>query len=72
MYNRKPLPRKNGKYSTHDVKDKLNGIDEYAQNVAHELITMYPDVDIIDIEYIFTGKLGFRMAYENMKASEGE
>ena len=51
---RKPLERKNGKY-THD----LDGLEQYADIIAGELADMFPETDLIDIEYLFVKKLGF-------------
>ena len=60
---RKPFERtNNGKY-VHE----LEGIEEYAFKVAEELCEMYPDVDIIDIEYIFAKKFGFAMTMANLR-----
>ena len=54
---RKPFERTNNGQYVH----KLEDIDEYAFKVAEELCGMYPDVDIIDIEYKFSKKLGYKM-----------
>lgn len=63
MYNRHPLPRVNGKYIG------LDGLDDYAEKVAHELVNMYPDIDTVDIQFLFEAKFGYHMAVENMCAS---
>ena len=49
---RKPLERNKGKF-----KHDLDGIEHYAEIVVNELSEMFPDTDLIDIEYIFSRKL---------------
>lgn len=58
-YNRKPLERNKGRF-----KDRLPGLEEYAKKVANELVNMYPDVDIMDIERQFESSWRFAMARE--------
>ena len=48
---RQPLERKNGKF--HD----LDGLGHYAEIVVDELSEMFPDTDLVDIEYLFSHQL---------------
>ena len=57
---RRPLERKNGKY-VHD----LSGLEQYADIVAEELADMFPEVDLIDIEFLFRKKLGLAFIKQN-------
>lgn len=60
---RKPFERTiAGQYKT-----KLKGIDKIAENVAKELCEKYPDVDIIDIEFMFEREFRFAMSMETVK-----
>ena len=60
---RKPFERtNNGKY-VHE----LEGINEYADKVARELCSMYPNVDVIDIDYIFMKNFSFAMTMVNLR-----
>ena len=64
MYVREPIPRINGKYEY-----RLEGIDEYAKEVAKELVNMYPKVDIIDIQYQFEANLKHHFSMELLWSS---
>lgn len=60
---RKPFERTiAGQYKT-----KLEGMDKFAENVAKELCEKYPDVDLIDIEFMFEKTFAFAMAMESVK-----
>ena len=62
---RKPLSRNKGKYA-----HELEGMDEYAEKVAKELCAMYPNVDILDIDYIFAKSFGFAMSMAHLRENE--
>lgn len=59
---REPLERKNGRF-VHE----LSGLDDYAKEVAEKLCEMYPNTDVIDIEFLFQKQLSFEMS---MKMAE--
>lgn len=67
MYNRKPLPRVRGKYA-----ERLENINRYAEKVADELADLYPDVDIIDIEFQFEASLRFALTMKRNGESAEE
>lgn len=54
---RKPLERKNGRYTK-----RLDDLEDYAREVAKEVCKMYPDIDIIDLRFLFECQLGFEFA----------
>ena len=54
---RKPLDRTSkGKYAT--VPESL---DDYVERIANDYCNMFPDIDIIDLHYLFQSKFGFYM-----------
>lgn len=60
---REPLKRTNkGQYET-----ELIGMSQYAKEVAAELCKKYPNVDIIDIAYLFDRELHLAMSVELIK-----
>lgn len=59
---RTPLERTSkGKYAT--VPKSINGysIDVYVESIANDYCDMFPDIDIIDLHYLFQSKFGFYM-----------
>ena len=62
---REPLKRTpQGKYVSYP-----DGIEKYSEIVADELCSMFPDVDIIDLDYIFHKQLSFRLMRNLAKES---
>ena len=60
---RKPIERTNrGQYVEYPDR-----IEEFARNVAEELCKKYPDVDILDLEFIFEKQFSFGMSLEMLK-----
>ena len=59
---RKPLERNNGKF-----KHDLDGLEQYTEIIVDELAAMFPDVDLIDIEYLFTRKLAHKFTMKLLK-----
>ena len=50
-YNRKPIKRERGQYT-----EIPEGLYEFAEKVANELCEKFPDIDILDLETVFTDK----------------
>lgn len=63
-YNRKPIPRINGRYQY-----ELEGMNAYAEKVARELVDMYPNIDVMDIQSRFISNFNFEMSREIARAS---
>ena len=54
---RTPLKRTpKGRYAT-----VPESIDAYVERIADDYCDMFPDIDIIDLHYLFQSKLGFYM-----------
>ncbi len=57
MNNRTPLKRENGRYV-----DCPKGIEEFAEEVVKNMSEKYPDIDLIDLEFIFSKQLSFQFS----------
>lgn len=64
---RKPAPREHGK-----LKLDRSIMDEIAKETVTKLCESYPDIDIVDLEYLFAGKFEFYMSYELLKEGKSE
>ena len=62
---RKPLEREFGRYTK--CLDKLELI---ARNTVENVCNEYPDIDIIDLEFIFEKSLKFQFARMMLEESE--
>lgn len=62
---RKPLEREFGRYTK-----SLDKLEIIAKNTVENVCNEYPDIDIIDLEFIFENKLRFQFAMKIVKESE--
>lgn len=46
------------------------GIDEFVENVVHELCEKYQTVDLFDLEFCFHRKFAFAMSTELLRENE--
>ena len=62
---RKPLEREFGRY-----KQCLDKLELIAKDTVENVCKEYPDIDIIDLEFVFEGLLRFQFARKILEESE--
>lgn len=62
---RKPLEREFGRYTK-----SLDKLELIARNTVENVCNEYPDIDIIDLEFIFEKSLKFQFARMMLEESE--
>ncbi len=64
---RKPLEREFGRY-----KQCLNKLELIAKNAVENVCNEYPDIDIIDLQFLFENSLRFQFSRKILEESEAE
>jgi hypothetical protein len=62
---RKPLEREFGRY-----KQRLDKLELIAKDTVESVSNEYPDIDIIDLEFVFEGLLRFQFSRKMLEESE--
>ena len=62
---RRPASRINGRYT-----GEPEGLENFVINIVKEYTSKYPDIDIIDLEVMFTREFGYQMARQLARESE--
>ena len=55
------LTRQNIKRINNRFEKRIDGIDEFAKEIANNLLKKYPDIDFYDLMYLF--EISFRYQY---------
>ena len=61
---RKPLERENGRYTK-----SLDKLEQIAKDTVENVSKEYPDIDIIDLQFMFENKLRFQFAMKIVEES---
>lgn len=61
---RKPLEREFGRYT-----QSLNKLELIAKDTVENVCNEYPDIDIIDLEFVFEGLLRFEFSRKMLEES---
>lgn len=61
---RKPLERENGRY-----KKSLDKLELIAKDTVEHVCKEYPDIDVIDLQFIFENSLRFEFAKKIVEES---
>lgn len=64
---RKPLERENGRY-----KQYLNKLELIAKDTVENVCNEYPDIDIIDLQFLFENSLRFQFSKKILEENEVE
>lgn len=64
---RQPIPRINGQYESYP-----KGIEQFVEKTADKLCEKYPNVDIIDLEFIFSRIFAHKMTMNMLRDNAKE